>query len=306
MLKEYEKCSICPRNCHVNRNHGKLGICGVQNNIKVARAALHFWEEPCISGTRGSGAVFFTGCSLHCVYCQNQEIARGIKGKEITGERLTEIFLELQEKGAHNINLVTAGHFLPQIIRSLEEAKRQGLSIPIVYNSSGYETVESLKRLEGLVDIYLPDFKYWNPNLAQKYSHAYDYPEVAKLAIAEMVRQQPEAVFAVEGEEELMKKGVIVRQLLLPTYVEDAKQIVKYLYTCYGDAIYLSLMSQFTPLSHVAAYEELNRKVSKEEYDAYVDYAIALGVEQGFIQEEDVAEESFIPAFDYEGVEKLE
>lgn len=313
----YENCTLCPRNCKTNRNAGARGVCGVTHELKVARAALHFWEEPCISGTKGSGTVFFSGCSLHCVFCQNEAIAQGMSGKEISNERLTEIFLELQEKGAHNINLVTPGHYVPDIVKALERGKNQGLMIPIVYNTGSYEKVDTLKQLEGLVDIYLPDFKYWDSEIARKYSHAADYPQVAKDAIAEMVRQQPVARFekmtevgekkcaAIEESQEelyLMKKGVIVRQLLLPGLLDDAKQIIRYLYETYGDNIYLSLMSQFTPLPHIEKYPELNRKVTREEYDAYVDYAIDLGVENGFIQEEDVAEESFIPTFDCEGV----
>lgn len=298
------QCELCPRGCKVNREIGQLGICKVSSQLKVARAALHFWEETCISGTQGSGAVFFSGCSMHCVFCQNQEIANGVVGKEISRERLAEILLELQEKGANNINFVTPGHYVPHIVWSVEQAKRQGLRVPIVYNTSSYEKVDTLKQLEGIVDVYLPDFKYWNPELAAKYSNAPDYPAVAKSAIAEMVRQQPEAKFVYDEEQglELIKKGVVVRQLLLPGQLKDAKRIVKYLHETYGNQIYLSLMSQYTPLAHVEKYPELNRKVSRRSYEAYVDYAIEIGVENGYIQEEDVAEESFIPAFDGEGV----
>ena len=298
--KLYENCILCPRNCNTNRNDGNIGACMVSGKLKLARAALHYWEEPCISGEAGSGAVFFSGCSLHCVFCQNEEISRGQSGKEIGKERLVEIFLELQEKGANNINLVTPGQYVPHIIWAVEQARNQGLKLPIVYNTSSYEKAEILRRLEGIVDIYLPDFKYMSPDIAMKYSKAKDYPEVAKAAIAEMVRQQPSPVF--DEETELMKRGVIVRQLLLPNLLEDAKAIVKYLYDAYGDNIYLSLMSQFTPLSNVENYPELNRKVSEKEYEEYVNYAIELGVENGFIQEEDVADESFIPHFDCEGV----
>jgi len=276
----------------------------VSANLKVARAALHFWEETCISGTKGSGAVFFSGCSMHCVFCQNREIAHGIAGKEISRERLVEIFLELQEQGANNINLVTPGHYVPHIVWAVEQARCQGLKLPIVYNTSSYETVDVLKQLEGIVDVYLPDFKYWSSELAQKYSNAPDYPKVAKEAIAEMVRQQPKMQFMYDEEQgvDLVKQGVIVRQLLLPGQLSDAKQIVKYLHDTYGEQIYLSLMSQYTPLAHVEKYPELNRKVDRRTYDRYVDYAIAIGVENGYIQEEDVAEESFIPAFNGEGV----
>ena len=298
--KLYENCILCPRNCNANRNDGNIGACMVSGKLKLARAALHYWEEPCISGEAGSGAVFFSGCSLHCVFCQNEEISRGQSGKEIGKERLVEIFLELQEKGANNINLVTPGQYVPHIIWAVEQARNQGLKLPIVYNTSSYEKVETIMRLQGIVDIYLPDFKYMSSDIAMKYSKAKDYPEIAKAAIAEMVRQQPNPVFdEVTG---LMKRGVIVRQLLLPNLLEDAKTIVKYLYDAYGDNIYLSLMSQFTPLSNVENYPELNRKVSEKEYEEYVNYAIELGVENGFIQEEDVADESFIPHFDCEGV----
>lgn len=304
MLQGYEKCQLCPRMCQVNRETGKTGICKVSSKLKVARAALHYWEETCISGTKGSGTVFFSGCSMHCVFCQNQEIAQGVSGKEISRERLAEIFLELQEKQANNINLVTPGQYVPHIVWAVEQARAQGLTIPIVYNTSSYENVDTLKRLEGIVDVYLPDFKYWSPELAKKYSHAPDYPEVAKAAIAEMVRQQPAAQFQYDEEQDLdlIKKGVIVRQLLLPGQLQDAKRIVKYLHDAYGEQIYLSLMSQYTPLKHVEKFPELNRKVDRKTYDKYIDYAIEIGVENGYIQEEDVAEESFIPAFDGEGV----
>ncbi|MBQ6843850.1 MAG: radical SAM protein [Agathobacter sp.] len=301
-MSTYSSCNLCPRACKVNRNENQTGICKVTSTLKVARAALHHWEEPCISGTKGSGAVFFSGCSLHCVFCQNEEIAQGRAGKEISKERLAEIFLELQEKDANNINLVTPGQYVPDIAWSVESARRQGLHIPIVYNTSSYEKVDTLKQLEGIVDVYLPDFKYYSSELAARYSKAPDYPEVAKRAINEMVRQQPCPVFYEKDGQELIQNGVIVRQLLLPGQLQDAKNIVKYLYEKYGNQVYLSLMSQFTPLPHVENYPELNRKVSKRTYENYVDYAIALGVENGFIQEDDVAEESFIPLFDGEGV----
>lgn len=304
MSSQYTICTLCPRVCKVNRENGQSGVCGVSAELKVARAALHFWEETCISGNRGSGAVFFSGCSLHCVFCQNESISRGAAGKNISRERLVEIFLELQEQGANNINLVTPGQYIPHIVWSVEQARKQGLKLPIVYNTSSYEKVDSLKQLEGIVDIYLPDFKYWNPEIAARYSHAPDYPEIAKAAIAEMVRQQPKPEFNApkDGDLEIMSKGVIVRQLLLPGQLKDAKQIVKYLHETYGNQIYLSLMSQFTPLAHVEGFPELNRRVSAKTYERYVDYAIGLGVENGFIQEGDVAEESFIPEFNGQGV----
>lgn len=296
------KCDLCPRKCLVDRKKGEKGICGQTENLKVARAALHFWEEPCISGDAGSGAVFFSGCPLHCVFCQNENIANGTVGKEISVERLAEIFLELQEKGANNINLVTPGHFVPQITKALDLAKQEGLKLPIVYNTSSYETVETIKRLEGYVDIYLPDFKYMSPGLSKKYSHAPDYAEVAKAAIAEMLRQTGKAVFVNGDEDNLILRGTIVRHLTLPGCMEDSMQILKYLHETYGDMIYISIMNQFTPLSNLEKYPELNRRITDEEYETLVDYAIEIGIENGFIQEGDTAEESFIPAFDCEGV----
>ena len=296
------KCDLCPRKCLVDRKKGEKGICGQTENLKVARAALHFWEEPCISGDAGSGAVFFSGCPLHCVFCQNENIANGTVGKEISLERLVDIFLELQEKGANNINLVTPGHFVPQIVKALDQAKKEGLTLPVVYNTSSYETVDTIKMLEGYVDIYLPDFKYMSPVLSKKYSHAPDYAEVAKAAIAEMVRQTGKAVFVNGDEDNLILRGTIVRHLTLPGCMEDSMQILKYLHETYGDTIYISIMNQFTPLSNLEKYPELNRRITDEEYEALVDYAIDIGIENGFIQEGDTAEESFIPAFDCEGV----
>ena len=296
------KCDLCPRKCLVDRKKGEKGICGQTENLKVARAALHFWEEPCISGDAGSGAVFFSGCPLHCVFCQNENIANGTVGKEISVERLAEIFLELQEKGANNINLVTPGHFVPQITKALDLAKQEGLKLPIVYNTSSYETVDTIKRLEGYVDIYLPDFKYMSPVLSKKYSHAPDYAEVAKAAIAEMVRQTGKAVFVNGDEDNLILRGTIVRHLTLPGCMEDSMQILKYLHETYGDTIYISIMNQFTPLSNLEKYPELNCRITDEEYETLVDYAIDIGIENGFIQEGNTAEESFIPAFDCEGV----
>ena len=257
------------------------------------------WEEPCISGKEGSGAVFFSGCSLGCSFCQNRTISRGQSGKKITVERLGELFLELQEQHANNINLVTAGHYLPQVAVALVTAKDQGLQIPVVYNSSGYEKADSLKMLDGLVDIYLPDFKYMDHELAKKYSHAENYPEIAKEALSEMVRQVGEAEFDSRG---MMKKGVIVRQLLLPGHVKDAKNVLKYLYETYGDRIYISMMNQYTPMPVMKDDPQLSRKVTDREYERLIDYAISLGLKNGFMQEGETAKESFIPEFDGEGV----
>lgn len=293
------ECILCPRMCAADRSAGKTGYCGMPEQIYAARAALHMWEEPCISGEEGSGAVFFSGCTLGCVFCQNARIAAGEIGKEITVERLAEIFLELQQKGANNINLVTPTHYVPQMIAALDRSRQGGLTLPVVYNTSGYERVETLRMLEGYVDIYLPDMKYTDEKLAGRYSKAADYFTVAKAALAEMVRQTGEAVYDQRG---IMKKGMLVRHLMLPGCMEDSKAVIRYLYETYGDHICLSIMNQYTPLKQVKEMQELNRRVTDEEYDELVDYAIALGVENGFIQEGGTAEESFIPLFDYEGL----
>ena len=297
----YRSCRLCPRECKVDRMAGKTGFCGMTSEVMAARAALHFWEEPCISGTEGSGAVFFSGCTLRCVFCQNHEIAAGAVGKPVTEERLSRIFLELQEKGANNINLVTATQFLPTVIPALQHAKKMGLTIPIVYNTGGYEKVETLRLLEELVDIWLPDCKYRSAELAARYSRAADYPETVKTALAEMVRQTGAPLFDRRG---MMKKGVIVRHLVLPGCVSDSKDVLEYLWDTFGNQIYVSIMSQYTPLPHVAAYPEINRKVTDEEYEEIVDYARFLGMSQVYIQEGGCVGESFIPPFNYEGIER--
>lgn len=298
-IRAMEQCSICPRECKVNRNLGNKGYCREDGQIRLARAALHMWEEPCISGEEGSGTVFFSGCAMGCVFCQNKTIATGEVGKSVTVGRLSGIFLELQEKKANNINLVTPSHYVYQIREAILLARKKGLEIPIVYNSSGYEKVETLRLLDGFVDIYLPDMKYYEEAIALRYSKAKDYFITAKKALKEMVRQVGEPAFDEKGH---MKKGVIVRHLALPGYMEDSQKIIKYLYETYKDSIYISIMNQYTPLPYVSKYPEINRKLTSEEYEELVDYAIALGVENGFIQEGETATESFIPAFDYEGV----
>lgn len=298
-MNKYENCLLCPRKCGINRRTGQTGVCGVSSEIKVARAALHYWEEPCISGKRGSGAVFFSGCSLHCVFCQNREISDGKAGKVISKERLSDIFIELADKGANNINLVTPGQYIPDIVWAVNDAKSRGMKLPIIYNTSGYENVTELKLLEGIVDVYLPDFKYMDSTLSAMYSRAKDYPSVAKQALSEMVRQQPEVV--IDDATGLIQKGVIVRQLLLPGHVNDAKAVLKYLYDTYHDHVYISMMSQFTPIA-LKDYPEINRTVTKREYERLVNYALEIGITNAFIQEGDVAKDSFIPAFDCEGV----
>ena len=303
-------CDLCPRMCHVNRHTG-TGYCLMPDKIKVARAALHMWEEHCISGEHGSGAVFFSGCTLRCVYCQNYKIAAAAVGKYITVDELADIMLRLQDKHANNINLVTPTHYVPQIAQALIKAKNNGLKIPVVYNTSSYENIETLKRMEGLVDVYLPDFKYADGQLAQKYSHAYDYPDVAKKALQEMVRQtgspsmyeeDDELVKSGYVEDGIMKKGVIVRHLILPGCIKDSNSVIRYLYDTYKDDIYISIMNQYTPLEHVKKYRELYRKVTDKEYNKVVDYAIDIGITNGFIQEGDTAKESFIPEFDLTGL----
>lgn len=293
-------CRLCPRECGVDREHGQLGYCGMPAMPMAARAALHYWEEPCISGTEGSGAVFFSGCTLRCVFCQNYEIAAGKAGRLIDGEKLARIFLRLQDQGANNINLVTAGHFLPYMIEAVRLAKRRGLRIPVVYNTGGYEKPQMLKELEGLVDIWLPDYKYRSRELAKKYSHAEDYPLWASRALEEMVRQSGEPVLDSRG---MMRSGVIVRHLVLPGCVHDSKDVLEYLWDTYGNRIYVSIMSQYTPLEHVAAYPEIDRRVTKEEYEEVVNYARFLGMDQVYVQEGECAKESFIPPFDCEGIE---
>ena len=295
LLKQYyTSCTLCPRRCKVDRMRGQKGYCRVGTQIRYGRAALHFWEEPCISASEGSGAVFFSGCSLRCIYCQNARISGGETGKATDTEGLKAVFLDLQEKGANTLNLVTACHYVPQIARSLQMARGSGLQIPVVYNSSGYELPETLRLLEGLVDVYLPDYKYMETPTAAAYSNAPDYPDVAAAALEEMVRQCPKPCFNDKG---IMTKGVIVRHLLLPGHVKEAKSIVKQVYQTYGDSVYLSLMSQYTPMPKVAGDNLLGRTVTRREYGRLVDFALELGIKNCFIQEGDCAKESFIPEF---------
>lgn len=298
-MKVLEDCTLCPRECHVNRKAGHSGYCGMDGTLRVARAALHMWEEPCISGKKGSGAVFFSGCGLRCVYCQNRDIAIGDWGKEITVERLAEIFLELEEKGAANLNLVTGVHYVDHIIEALDLGKKRGLGLRVVYNSGGYEKAETLRRLEGYVDVYLPDMKYAETELAKAFSNAPDYPEVSRSAIEEMVRQTGPCVFDEDG---YIKRGTIVRHLILPGHTRNSIAVLKYLHQTYGNKIMISMMNQFTPVYKQEKYTELNRRVTKREYEKVLDVALELGIENGYFQEGETARESFIPAFDCEGV----
>jgi len=286
------KCNLCPRHCNINR-HETVGFCKATDTLKIARADLHFFEEPCISGDKGSGTIFFTYCNLKCVFCQNYEISSDNIGKEISIERFSEICLNLQNKGALNINLVTPTHYIPLIKEGLKLAKLKGLTIPIVYNTSSYETTDSLKLLDGLIDIYLPDFKYYNDDIAIKYSSAPNYVNVCKDAIAEMYRQVGKPVFDEDG---IMKKGVIVRHLLLPNMEDDSKKIIEYLYNTYKDNIYMSIMNQYTPMKKLK-YEELNHTINDDIYDDVINFAYDLGVRNAFIQEGETQKKSFIPDF---------
>lgn len=297
--EQLKSCRLCARNCGTDRTL-RAGRCGEGIQIFAARAALHMWEEPCISGKEGSGAVFFSGCPLGCVFCQNREIAIGKAGLPISMERMIDIFLELQEEKANNINLVTPTQYVPQIIFCVNEARKKGLVIPIVYNTGSYETVETIRSLEGTVDIFLPDLKYFDPKLSERYSHAENYFKTASRAIEEMVRITGAPAFDERG---MMQRGTVVRHLILPGHTKDSKEILNYLYKTYGNTIYVSIMNQYTPMPGIEKnYPELGRKVTKREYEKVVDYAIELGMENAFIQEGPTASQSFIPAFDYEGI----
>lgn len=349
-------CALCPRDCHVNRLQGQRGFCGESGVLRAARAALYYTEEPVISGRNGSGTVFFSGCNLGCIYCQNRQISRpgrdlpaaapvffsgtpgfpdesgNENGKktagetrlprliELSSERLSEIFFELEAEGAHNINLVTPEHFVPLLVPALDRAKRQGLTIPVVYNTGSYEKVEAVKALEGLVDVWLPDLKYVSSILSARHTGAADYFSCASAAIAEMVRQCPEPVFSDgshtidcpdDADDPLMIRGVLVRHLALPGCGQDSRAVLRYLHETYGDRIFISIMNQYTPMPQVfdgkrgektISDPNLCRRLTEEEYDALVDYAIDLGIQNGFIQESGTVSPSYIPVFDGTGI----
>ena len=294
-----EKCNLCPRRCNVTRTGSHLGYCKSLWQPSASKAYLHMWEEPCISGTNGSGTVFFNGCNLRCIFCQNHAISRNSSGKLLTAEELSRVFLNLQAKGAHNINLVTPGHYAPYIKEAIDTAKAEGLSIPVVYNCGGYELVDTLQTMEDAVDVYLPDFKYMDSSLAGKYSGAEDYPEVAKAALEEMVRQKPGVILDQEG---IAQSGVIVRHMLLPGSLKNSKAVVEYLYKTYGDSIYISLMNQYTPIGDFPHNPELSETPSRREYQKLVDYALSLGVSNGYIQDPESSDKAYIPDFDMEGI----
>ena len=296
-----ENCRLCPRECGVNRLAGARGVCGMGAEITAARAALHFWEEPCISGTGGSGTVFFSGCSLHCCFCQNGPISRGRAGQIISIERLCEIFFELKAKGAHNINLVTPTHFIPQITSALRMAKENGLDLPIVCNCGGYENVEALRIWDGLIDIYLPDLKFYARTLSTTMCGAPDYFEKANLALQEMFRQTDEPQFDKDG---LMQKGMIVRHLMLPGHLFDTRRLLSYLCDTYGNKIYISLMNQYTPpaKSLEEGSNAPDHPLREDHYKAMVQYLQELGQMNAYIQESGTDSESFIPPFDLTGI----
>ena len=315
-LSLLDECTLCYRNCKVNRNDNEIGFCRASNKVKISRASLHLWEEPPISQGKGSGTVFFSHCNLKCVFCQNYNISQGIDsnidiqssdsnpsvtGIEISIDRLSEIFLELQEKGANNINLVTPTHFVPQIIESLKIAKKNGLIIPILYNTNSYDSIETIKLLDGYIDVYLPDFKYFNDKYAKKYSTADNYADNTVKIISEMVSQVGIPKFDSKGN---MIKGVIVRHLMLPGLLFDSKKIIDLLYNKYKDDIYISLMNQYIPMFKASSFPEINKPLNSKHYDSLINYALELGVRNGFIQDEGTNTSDFIPEFNLDGVQE--
>jgi len=299
MASLLRKCGLCPRGCGIDRLAGERGFCLAGREARVALVSLHHWEEPCLSGNRGSGTVFFSQCNLRCVFCQNYTISQDGAGRDVSLKRLGEIFLEQQRRGAHNLNLVSPTPYVPQIVAALIWARAHGLALPVVYNTNSYETPATIRALAGYVDIYLPDLKYADPRIAVRYSAAPDYFQHAAAAIEAMVQQVGPPVFGNDG---LMQRGVIVRHLLLPGFLEDSKRVVEFVHRTFRDRVYVSLMSQYTPVYRAARFPEINRTVGETEYSALVDYAGSLGVSNGFMQEGGAAKESFIPEFDLRGV----
>lgn len=297
-----EKCNLCIRKCKINRLNGQVGVCNSTYSLKIARAKLHHWEEPCISGSNGSGTVFFSNCNLKCVFCQNHSISQEGNGLEISIYRLSEIFLELQSQGAHNINLVTPTHYVPQIIEAIKIAKIKGLIIPILYNTNSFDTLETIKLLNGYVDVYLPDFKYFDDKYATAYSKAPGYGKNALEIIKEMVSQVGKPQF----KDNIIQKGVIVRHLLLPGLLFDSKKVIDTLYNNFGDDIYISFMNQYTPLYNAKNFPEINKSINPKVYDSLINYAINIGVKNGFIQEEGTNSEIYVPSFKNEGVESID
>lgn len=293
------RCTLCTRNCNVDRTNGKVGFCNASDVVKVARAELHHWEEPCISCENGSGTVFFSNCNLKCVFCQNYEISSFGKGKEISIQRLSEIFLELQSKGANNINLVTPTHYVPQIIEALDIAKSKGLVLPIVYNTNGIDSLDTIKVLKGYIDVYLPDFKYQNDKYALKYSKSKNYSDNVLTIIKEMLEQVGPPIFSDNG---IIQKGVIVRHLMLPGLLFDSKKVIDSIYTNFKDDVYISIMNQYTPMFNACNYPEINKPLNPKTYDCLIDYALEIGVKNGFVQESGTNSKEFVPDFNNQGV----
>lgn len=298
-LSILDNCNLCVRNCNVNRNLNKIGFCKSSNDIIIARAALHHWEEPCISGDSGSGTVFFSNCNLRCVFCQNHEISQEGYGKSVSIERLSKIFLELQEKGANNINLVTPTHYVPQIIEALKIAKNSGLSIPILYNTNSIDSIDTIKLLKGYIDIYLPDYKYFSDKYSMKYSKISNYSKNTINIIKEMVSQVGEPIFDSDG---IMKKGVIIRHLLLPGLLFDSKKVIDSIYNEFGDKVFISLMNQYTPTYNCSKFPEINKQLNPRSYDSLINYALSIGVKNGFIQESGTNDKKYVPPFNLEGI----
>ncbi|MBQ3408419.1 MAG: radical SAM protein [Clostridia bacterium] len=294
-MKELEECKICPHKCKINRNEGKYGRCKAGKSVKIALASIHNYEEPCISGKNGSGTVFFSNCNLNCIYCQNYEISQQGKGKEISIEHLAEIFINQQNKNVNNINLVTPTMYVPQIIEAIKIAKNNGLQIPIIYNSNGYENVETIKMLDGYIDIYLPDLKYYSNEISKKYSNVDNYFETAIAAIHEMQRQVGNPIFDDNG---IIKKGVIIRHLILPNHILNTKKILKYIKENFDENTYVSVMAQYFPTYKAKQNDKINRKISKKEYKEVEEYLYCLDLKNGYIQELGEHEEEYVPTFD--------
>ena len=294
-----KNCLLCNRKCEVNRLKGELGVCSAGDSIRIARAALHLWEEPPISGENGSGTVFFSHCNFKCVFCQNHEISQNYNGATISIERLSDIFLELQQKGANNINLVTPTHYVPQIIEALDIAKVKGLKLPILYNTNGYDSLDTIKYLDGYIDVYLPDFKYFNNKYAIKYSKVTDYKDNLIPVLKEMVRQTGSPKFDDNG---LITKGVIIRHLMLPGLLFDSKKVIDTIYKTFGNQVYISIMNQYTPMFKAYEYPEINKRLNSKHYESLINYASEIGVINGFIQDSEASSTDFVPSFNLEGV----
>lgn len=309
-LDMLNECKLCIRNCKVNRNDNKIGFCKASNKVMIAKASLHLWEEPPISMGKGSGTIFFSHCNFKCVFCQNYNISQdnkihknncnsSVTGKEVSIERLSEIFWELQKKGANNINLVTPTHYVPQIIKAIDIAKSKGLNIPILYNTNSYDSLETIKSLDGYIDVYLPDFKYFNDKYAIKYSKVKNYKENIISILKEMVNQVGEPVFDAEGK---IQKGVIIRHLMLPGLLFDSKKVIDTIHKTFEDKVYISIMNQYVPMFNACKYPEINKTLNPKHYDSLVNYAAELGVKNGFIQEEGSNTDKYTPDFNLEGV----